>query len=200
MSSHRSDGRACIDYFGRILGLVVATVCLHVLLRIFLVESDVPEIVQVANEVVKKRSDVILFGDSVLTAVSPTDEDKVTLGEKVASGLLPELSMTPVGSPSFAGEMFLEFSRFFSRSGYHPSRVVVPINLRSFSTAFDTRPEWQNVRKRTELYLGASPVFAALTLPFLIFKGVSLAPISKREWLSEKVLDGDRVVGMVRDY
>jgi acetyl esterase/lipase len=94
--------------------------------------------------------------------------------------------------------VFHDYAAHMDRHGASPQTLVLPINLRSFSPAWDKRPAYQFTKERRILALG-HPWARLLLRPLEAF-GFFQPPISQREFMESPVYDGDERVGQVRDF
>jgi acetyl esterase/lipase len=85
-----------------------------------------------------------------------------------------------------------------NRHGGAPQTLVLPINLRSFSPAWDRRPAFQFEEEHRILTMGL-PWARLLFRPLEVF-GFFRPSISQRDFLDTPVYDGDVRVGQVRDF
>lgn len=183
-------------FSAKVGGLVLVVALVHIALEKTLKRNPAAAI-EVAQGYIKKHSDVLMFGDSV--TYNTCDLCSTSLGELTVEALKPTTVTTATGS-GYPIEVYYSFSRYFAAKAYQPKWFIVPLNLRSFSGDWDTRPNLQFVKRRAELAMGEWPLVDALIGPFFILRGVELSPISKSAWLDKEVKDGDRVVGKVREY
>jgi len=137
--------------------------------------------------------DVLYLGDSTL--LLPLGE--VTTGE-ILQELLPDRQVGQVAHPAYGLELFYEYAAHMDRHGASPQTLVLPINLRSFSPAWDRRPAYQFTKERRILALG-HPWARLLLRPLEAF-GFFRPSISQEDFLDTPVYDGDVVVGQVRDF
>jgi len=137
--------------------------------------------------------DVLYLGDSTL--ILPLGE--VTTGE-ILQELLPDRDVEQVAHPAYGLNLFHDYAAHMDRHGASPQTLVLPVNLRSFSPAWDKRPAYQFEKESTILEMGL-PLARLLLRPLEAF-GFFQPPISQQAFLDTPVYDGDEVVGQVRDF
>lgn len=137
--------------------------------------------------------DVLYLGDSTL--MLPVGE--VTTGE-ILQELLPERRVGQIAHPAYGLELFHDYAAHTNRHGASPQTLVVPINLRSFSPAWDMRPAFQFTKESRILAMGLP--WARLLLRPLEVPGYFQPSISQQDFLDAPVYDGDVPVGQVRDF
>jgi pimeloyl-ACP methyl ester carboxylesterase len=137
--------------------------------------------------------DVIYLGDSTL--LLPWGE--VTTGE-ILQELLPDRRVGQVAHPAYGLELFHDYAAHMDRHGASPQTLVLPINLRSFSPAWDRRPAYQFTKESRILAMGL-PLARLLLRPLDAF-GFFQPSISQEAFLDAPVYDGDVVVWQVRDF
>ena len=120
------------------------------------------EIVQF-DRYLEEGVDVLYLGDSTL--VLPAGE--VTTGE-ILQELLPDRHIDQIAHPAYGLDLFYDYVAHMDRHGAWPRTLVLPINLRSFSPAWDMRPAYQFERERGILALGL-PWARLLLRPLAIF-------------------------------
>ncbi len=137
--------------------------------------------------------DVLYLGDSTL--MLPVGE--VTTGE-ILQELLPDRDIGQIAHPAYGLDLFHDYTVYMDRHGKWPQTLIVPINLRSFSPAWDMRPAYQFEQERRILAMGL-PWARLLLRPLEVF-GYFRPPISRQDFLDAPVYDGDVIVGQVRDF
>jgi len=171
---------------------VVLLVVVHSGMSILFPPSLPAEIVQFDRHLAQ-GVDVLYLGDSTL--LLPLGE--VTTGE-ILQELLPDQRVGQVAHPAYGLEVFHEYAAHMERHGASPQTLVLPINLRSFSPAWDRRPAFQFTKERRILALGHP--WARLLLRPLDAFGFFQPSISREAFLDAPVYDGDVIVGQVRDF
>jgi len=154
---------------------------------------SLPAEVEKFDRLLAQGVDVLYLGDSTL--LLPLGE--VTTGE-ILQELLPERQVGQVAHPAYGLGVFHDYAAHMDRHGTSPQTLVLPINLRSFSPAWDKRPAYQFTKERRILALG-HPWARLLLRPLEAF-GFFQPPISQREFMDTPVYDGDERVGQVRDF
>jgi len=154
---------------------------------------SLPDEIDKFDRLLAQGVDVLYLGDSTL--LLPLGE--VTTGE-ILQELLPERDVGQVAHPAYGLEVFHAYAAHMDRHGVSPQTLVLPINLRSFSPAWDRRPAYQFTKERRILALG-HPWARLLLRPLEAF-GFFQPPISQRDFLDTPVYDGDERVGQVRDF
>jgi hypothetical protein len=137
--------------------------------------------------------DVLYLGDSTL--ILPVGE--VTTGE-ILQELLPNRRIEQVAHPAYGLDLFHDYVAYMDRRGVWPRTLVLPINIRSFSPAWDMRPAYQFEKERRILAMGL-PLARLLLRPLEIF-GFFRPSISQQAFLNAPVYDGDVLVGKVREF
>jgi len=137
--------------------------------------------------------DLVYLGDSTL--MLPVGE--VTTGE-ILQELLPDRRVGQVAHPAYGFELFYDYAAHMDRHGASPQTLVLPVNLRSFSPAWDMRPAYQFQKERRILAMGL-PLARLLLRPLETF-GFFQPSIGQQAFLDTPVYDGDVLVGQVRDF
>ncbi|MCU0520649.1 MAG: lipase family protein [Anaerolineae bacterium] len=137
--------------------------------------------------------DVLYLGDSTL--MLPVGE--VTTGE-ILQELLPDRRIAQIAHPAYGLDLFYDYAAHMDRHGTSPQTLILPINLRSFSPAWDMRPAFQFTKESKILSLG-HPWARFLIRPLEIF-GFFRPSMNQQDFLDAPVYDGNALVGQVRDF
>jgi len=142
--------------------------------------------------------EILHFGDSVLGSTARGDRDRRGITPMLRE-LLPARSIGEVSNQAFDLEVYEAFLARLSREPRRPAIVLVPINLRTFSPAWEMAPPYQFRSMKFRLHHGD---FAADTFlgPLSALKLYSLNPVSERQYRAAPVLRGDRKSGTVGDF
>ena len=171
---------------------LVLLVVVHSGISFLFPASPPPEIVEFDRHLAQ-GVDLLYLGDSTL--ILPVGE--VTTGE-IVQELLPDRQVGQVAHPAYGLDVFSDYAAHMDRHGASPQTLVLPINLRSFSPAWDRRPAYQFTKVRRILAMG-HPWARLLLRPLEAF-GFFQPPISQEDFLDTPVYDGDVRVGRVRDF
>lgn len=174
------------------LAFLVLLVVVHSGISMLFPASLPAEIVQF-DRYLAQGVDLLYLGDSTL--MLPVGE--VTTGE-ILQELLPDRRVGQVAHPAYGFELFHDYAAHMDRHGASPQTLVLPINLRSFSPAWDKRPAYQFEKESTILEMGL-PLARVLLRPLEAF-GFFRPSISQQAFLDAPVYDGDEIVGQVRDF
>lgn len=90
--------------------------------------------------------DFVILGSSVNKSFNPEDTDKRSIAQMFGP-LLPNHTARGVSHEAFGMDVFYEMINYLS-SNSNKVRIIVPINLRSFSPIWDKRPQWQFVKEK----------------------------------------------------
>jgi hypothetical protein len=147
----------------------------------------------------KKKKDIIYFGDSTLYTVGRGDKDKRDLG-RMAADMLPQYSMGEISHAAYHIELYLEYCRYIVKQKYHPSIIIIPINMRSFSPDWDMRPQYQFEREKIILKGGLlKHLVLVFYKPLRVFK-YDFYTLTREEFLNTPVFNGTRRVGVISDF
>jgi len=142
---------------------------------------------------------ILYFGDS--TVVYRCDPDGPSLFEAVKERLGPQWSIGQVAHPAYSLTQYETFCRYLSKHDSRPEAVIIPINLRSFTTGWDMRPEWQ-FQRETVYALYDSFLYRVFFTPLTIFKApqFNLSPIEAGTFQRLPVYKGTELVGTVKEF
>ena len=154
-----------------------------------------PENILLLDKYIKKRIDIIYFGDSV---VEGEKEHKETI-PKMLQGLLPHHSVGAICHGAYNADIYLHFFKYMTRKDYYPRAVIIPINMRSFSPQWDMNPYWQFEKEKIFLSGNNSFLLRVFCKPLSIFK-MFQRRITRGDYENTPVFDGDNFAGRVKDY
>lgn len=147
----------------------------------------------------KKEKDIIYFGDSTLYTVGRGDKDKRDLGHMV-DDMLPQYSVGEISHAAYHIDLYLEYCRYIVKQKYHPSIIIIPINMRSFSPDWDMRPQYQFEREKIILKGGLLKHLVLMFYkPLRVFE-YNFYTITREEFLNMPVFNGTRQVGVIGDF
>ncbi len=143
------------------------------------------------------RVKLLQFGDSLARHVSKDDLDRRTLAEMVADRL-PDLRVGTIQGDGSSMELYESSVRYLARQATRPDRVLIPINLRSFSHEWDTRPEYQFRTDRLRLRWGDTLALGFGT-PLSLWRIYPRNPLTHEQHLRLPVEVDGRPLAVVRD-
>lgn len=160
-------------------------------------DSDFPGRAALA-ESLRGPVEILHFGDSVLGSTARGDGDRRGITPMLRDRL-PSRSIGEISNQAFDLEVYEAFLARLYREPRRPAVVLIPINLRTFSPAWEMAPPYQFRSMKFRLHHGD---FAADTLlgPLSALKLYPLNPVSERQYRSTPVLRGDRKSGTVGDF
>lgn len=143
---------------------------------------------------------IFYFGDSTVISICPEDEDQRSLFDALQEEL-EDLTLAEVAHAAFSLTQYEPIMKYLARQSRGPRLIVVPVNIRSFSTQWDLRPDWQ-FQKEKIFACYDHPLFRAFYEPLTKFKAPSfnLTPITMEDYLGRLVYDGAEVVGKTADF
>jgi len=147
----------------------------------------------------KARPDVIHFCDSCNTWIDQHDSDRRPISELLNDRLVGK-RVGRIDGGAYHLELYEAFVDLLIARQEHPELLIIPINLRSFSSEWDARPSYafeaakQQLRQAdNRLALAISPLLK--TLQWETDSTKSIAAFKRTS-----VFDGDECVGTVDDF
>ena len=122
--------------------------------------------------------DILYLGDSTLVETHPRDTNRQSI-PAMLNDHYPNLSIAMFSQGAYQMDMYNALVKYICARNYTTDLIIIPINMRTFSPAWDLRPEWQFERDKRELEYGQY----LLLKPFshlLISLGPPLDTISKK--------------------
>lgn len=155
--------------------------------------AELPEAVVRFQALLDQRADILYLGDSTLWHPTGSQTTAAMLQE-----LLPAYTVGELSHAAYGMEIYQSYLDFMLRQDYQPARVIIPVNMRSFSPEWDRRPGYQFTQEKRVLALGL-PVARAFGRPLQIFGGYAPA-ITLDEFLRSPVYAGATEIGKVQDF
>ncbi|MDQ1352102.1 MAG: hypothetical protein QG657_2408 [Acidobacteriota bacterium] len=193
---------------GKILFFIIVVFFLQSMLTNYLLEFGNPKLKNYVfrfdqftrlNYYLKKKTEIIFFGDSTITARGQDDNDKRSIAAMLQD-IAPQSSVGSVTHPAYHIGIYLEFCKYIVRQGYRPSILIIPINMRSFSPGWDRQPHYQFEIQTIVLRGGIlKTILLAFYKPLMMFK-YNFFTISQQEFLNTPVFCGNRQVGVIKDF
>jgi hypothetical protein len=150
------------------------------------------------REVRDGKLDVLLLGDSVTLTTASSDADTRSLGDMTQANLAPCTSRV-MADAAYHMELFEAVGAFMSKAGRTaPKVIVVPINLRLFTTSAVAHPGWRR-SELVALLKHDSFAYELVTRPLGIFKWYDRLEGSVEDYFRTPVYDGSRIVGRIAD-
>lgn len=139
----------------------------------------------------------IHFGDSVLRHVAAGDGDRRSLHQMVQDEAAGErMGMLQVDASMM--ELYRACAVYLARNDRRPRRLLIPVNLRSFSLEWDLRPEYQARVDRLRLTVGDVLALGFLT-PLSQWKVYPIHPVTPEQYRRTDVVAGGRRIASVGD-
>jgi hypothetical protein len=156
---------------------------------------EIPSTVALIKKPLPKATSIVGLGDSSIKFSYEKDIDTTTYS------ILRDVSgkeIFEVLSPAYHVGIYEHFFKYIAKN--HPSvkYVLVPINLRSFSTQWDMNPAYE-FKKETAFLNGNAKWIEVFFRPLSVFKFFS-PDIDESEYHNTRVFKGTVPVGKVKDF
>ena len=151
-------------FLKKLLCFLMIIIVLQLILR-----HKVPKEIKLIDRAVSGKMDIVFFCDSTNFVYSMQDTDQRTISQML-QGLISEREILTIDHGAFSMDIYLAFCNYIIRSGNKPNVVIISVNMRSFSPAFDQRPNWQFEEERFFLNY---PLLRPFFKPLAVFKAVS---------------------------
>lgn len=185
------------SFFAKIALLCAGILVAHIGFRFFSGPFDTPSTIALCDRHLDERRGVIYFGDSTIYRGHPHDADTSTTAA-LLQALLPTQRVGGIYHDAYNLSVYRDFTRYISHKNFHPTFLVIPINLRSLSAEQRFRPEYQFVRE--SLFLANDNAwFRTFYRPLATFKVFALRPISRRSYYEAELFDGERSLGATQE-
>ena len=181
----------------RLLIFVLFVLIAQSVIGYFVFAYTTPEIAHL-RAYLREGNAILYLGDSVVHGFGPHDTDHTTLAQMLGLLVSPR-SVKDLSHGAYEMRVFDAYVSYIAQSGYRPSAIIIPINLRSFGPAKDREPVYQ-FAKETFILTTRIPFAEYFYRPLAIFRVINLYPISTAEHLATPLYWGDTLVGHVSDY
>jgi len=162
----------------------------------FAVGYEVPEQIEVLDEAMSGKMDVIFFCDSTNFAYDLQDTDTRSISQMLQD-MMEKRQVLTINRGAYDMDVYLAYCKYIARSKSRPALAIIPINMRCFSPGWDQRPGWQSEQERFFLDF---PFLRSFYKPLLVFKVVSANRISTEQYNQTNVYCDEELVGKVRDF
>ncbi|HEX9922367.1 MAG TPA: lipase family protein [Anaerolineae bacterium] len=154
---------------------------------------ELPEEILALDRQLQEGVDIVYLGDSTL--FYPVGEPTIP---EILRSLVTNHTISDVAHPAYQLDLYERYANYLVEHSSQVEAVIIPINMHSFSPAWDLRPTYQFEREKTILTYG--PLLSTLLYrPFDTF-GLFDSPISRDDFLEATVFNGDQPVGEVAEF
>ena len=160
--------------------------------------GDYPLAVADFKKGMKDFPEVVFFGDSVVFTVDPDEPDRRTVSQLLQEKM-PGTKILSVAHSAYNQGVYIDYLKYMIAHGVKPEKVVIEINLRSFSPISDRRPQYQFEKEKIFLANDLNPVFPLIYKPLLVLKYFNLQTISEVTFKQTPLYDGEKHIGTVAD-
>ena len=150
------------------------------------------------EQVVATKPDVLFFSDSVNSWIDDDDDDRRPLAEMLADDLGANVGVIDRGA--YHLEVYEAFIDLLIARNLHPQAILIPINLRSFSPEWHSRPAYQFTESRRELRQADDMLASAIEPVLRTLQLLQDESITPDQFKRTPVYRGEKLVGHVRDF
>ncbi len=122
-------------------GFTAIVVIAGLMIEGYLDNTNFPELDELRKSI-QNNTQIIYFGDSTMRWTGLNDTDTRPIGDMLRN-ILENGSLSVISNNAYHLGIYEEFSKYICESEKKPQLVIFPINLRSFSPEWDTRPQYQ---------------------------------------------------------
>lgn len=181
------------------LPIVLTAIVLQILLYSTPYRPQIFDSVKEFETELSKGSDTLIFGDSVTLLYARDDQDKRTLGEMIQARLAPKKVSVFAHEGRHMG-VYRSYVKYLSDNPHSIRQVLVPVNIRTFSTYMDRRPGFEFNIERSVMEWGSHPIAKSFLFPLMVFKGIAQDTITQKEYDHLPVYHGSQRIGEMGDY
>jgi hypothetical protein len=170
--------------------------CCHTLVYLYF-EKPFPKFNKMLAAAVKNDMDIAYMADSTTFHVLAEDDNQANTVEMLQR-YYPDISISAFLHPAFDLNMYEHILDYIIR---HTSCevVIMPVNLRSFSSYWDRNPMYEFRNEKIVMRYGDKGWFRTFYKPLAVFK--AFQPQKKEHhYKNAKVYRGQEVVGRIRDF
>ena len=172
-----------------------------------LIDHDFEELKELNFYLPNDKPVIVYFNDSVGDYTPETDHNKRSVGELL--GYYLKKPVVEINHGAYHLGVYEAFSDYIISNKYKPELVIIPINLRSLSMEWDTRPAYQ-FNNEIKMLKNESPILLSLSY---LFKRINrlfsddkfsmyIEYIYNKEekWENSPVFFDNMEKGIVKDY
>lgn len=141
------------------------------------------------------KVDVVLLGDSTVFA----DHGSRLSTADLHQTFVPDHRVGMIAHASYHMAVYAAFARAMEEQAYRSRRLIVPINLRSFSVSWDSQPDYQFTATIFALE-HSSLLGRAVYHPLRVFKAFDPAPDAHQRFDAMPAGGGDVAIGVMKDF
>lgn len=137
---------------------------------------------------------IVYLGDSTITSFSNNDTNKRPISALLEDRI--KQKVTPVTHSAYHLGIYKDYVEYILEN-YTPEEIIIPINMRSFSPEWDTRPGYQFIKESFLLNNGriGRMFYSPLSTYTSMFRATN-----EHAWLNSQVFDNDILIGKVVDF
>ena len=190
----------------KFLVFAVLVVALHLLVTFYIYPPTPAELVgddhldtldALHKAMARDMNTIVYFADSVNFCYAPTDRDQRRVSDMMMDHVAG-LSLCTVDHKAYHLGIYRAALAYLERMKWHPAVVVLPVNLRSFTTHWTLRPSWQFVDLQ-RWFLHDSLWYPVVYRPCKIFKLFDF-PLTQENFGLAPVYSGREKAGRIKDF
>lgn len=162
----------------------------------YLDNSNFPQFNELKSSL-ENKTKIIYFGDSTMRWAGINDTDKRPIGIMLQD--IRNSPVTVISSNAYHLGVYEQFSSYICNSQNKPEVVIFPINLRSFSPEWDTRPQYQFDDQIRQIRTSNNPISNLRERFFRVFGGKQEGQ-NEILWKNQIVYYNTTPVGKVIDF
>ena len=185
-------------FLAKVLVFLSVLVAISLIIEKELDKTSLPQLADLEKSL-GNRTDIIFFGDSTMRYTGPNDTDQRTIGGMLSGFLGSRFSVSTISSNAYNFGVYEAFSNYICGSSLKPKVVIMPVNLRSFSQEWDTRPEYQFTSEVAQIQ-NRNNVFLNLWSRFYRVFGGAQKEATEASWAGQTVYYNTTPAGKVVDF
>ena len=145
------------------------------------------EQLNILNKAIRMNNDILYFCSSVNNTIDENDID-IRRIDQILNDNLPYHSIAGIYHPAFNLDIYSEFIKYIIEKK-SDQVMIIPINLRSFSPAWDMRPHYQFIKEKN--ILNGFPIRQNI-LGFINY--------SEKEFMNKSIYHNKIEIGKIKDF
>lgn len=157
----------------------------------YFIESIIPPEITSLRKIREQKTDILFMADSTNRTTIGNDSKQAI--SEILQELVPELKVRDISHAAYNLNIYLEYVRNIVKQKNRPSIIIIPISIRSFSSSWDMKPDFQFEKEKLFLKYD-SKLFDLFFKPLAVLKTFNLNTVTWDSYNKAPVYDGTKLI------
>ncbi len=177
--------------------LILIIILLQTFISHFFQDSIIPTEITSLRKIREQKTDILFMADST-NRITNEKDNKQAISE-ILQGLIPEMKVCDISHAAYHLNIYVEFIRNIAKQNSRPRIIIIPISIRSFSSSWDMKPDYQFEKEKLFLKYD-STLFDLFFKPLAALKTFNLNTASWNNYNKAPVYDGSKFICTVAEF